>query len=74
MYRPRATKREMTFDSADRAESRNLKGNLAFFSKAQTLLEERGNSDAAFYMEMIKDHLKEGGKLESEKAARILGL
>ena len=50
MYRPRATKREMTFDSADRAESRNLKGNLAFFSKAQTLLEERGNTDAAFYM------------------------
>jgi hypothetical protein len=64
----------MTFDMADRAESRKLKGNLAFFSKAQTLLEEKGETDAAFYMEMIKDHLREGGQLESEKAARILGL
>jgi hypothetical protein len=74
MYKPRASKNEMTFDMADRAESRKLKGNLAFFSKAQTLLEEKGETDAAFYMEMIKDHLREGGKLESEKAARILGL
>ena len=64
----------MTFDMADRAESRKLKGNLAFFSKAQTLLEERGQTDAAYYFEMVKDHLKEGGNLDSEKAARILGL
>lgn len=74
MYRPRATKNEMTFDRADRMEANRSKKMIDFFAACQERLFYYGKEDEAFYFEQIKDYLKDGGELDPSKAARALGL
>ena len=74
MYRPRATKNEMTFDRADRMEANRSKKMIDFFAACQDRLFYYGKEDEAFYFEQIKDYLKDGGELDPSKAARALGL
>ena len=74
MYRPRATKNEMTFEKADRMAANKQKKLVSFFAACQERLFYFGKEDEAFYFEMIKDYLKDGGELEPENAARALGL
>ena len=74
MYRPRATKNEMTFERADRMEANRSKKMIDFFAACQERLFYYGKEDEAFYFEQIKDYLKEGGELDPSKAARALGL
>ncbi len=74
MYRPRATKIEMTFDRADRMEANRSKKMIDFFAACQERLFYYGKEDEAFYFEQIKDYLKDGGELDPSKAARALGL
>ena len=44
-----------------------------FFKRAQETLERVGEKDAAFYMEQVHDHLRQGGRL-SESTSKIFGL
>ena len=74
MYRPRATKNEMTFERADRMEAIRSKKMIDFFAACQERLFYYGKEDEAFYFEQIKDYLKDGGELDPSKAARALGL
>lgn len=75
MFKPyRNTKNDMTFERAERAAWAKSKKHLEFFQIAKRRLEERGQDDAAFYMEMIVDHLQEGGELDPDKVSLILGL
>ena len=63
----------MTFERAERAAFTRHKKTIDFFRTAQYELEERGQEDAAFYMEMIADHLADGGELDPTDVGRILG-
>lgn len=56
----------------DSTEARALK----FFKLARVTLEERGEEDAAFYMEQMEDWLVRGGELprESVDVVRAFGL
>ena len=74
MYRPRASKIEMTFERADRMEANKSKKMIDFFAACQERLFYYGKEDEAFYFEQIKDYLKDGGELDPSKAARALGL
>ena len=74
MYRPRATKNEMTFERADRMEANRSKKMIDFFAACQERLFYYGKEDEAFYFEQIKDYLKEGGEMDPKMAARALGL
>ena len=74
MYRPRASKIEMTFERADRMEANRSKKMIDFFAACQERLFYYGKEDEAFYFEQIKDYLKDGGELDPSKAARALGL
>ena len=74
MYRPRATKNEMTFERADRMEANRSKKMIDFFAACQERLFYYGKEAEAFYFEQIKDYLKDGGELDPSKAARALGL
>ena len=60
MYRPRATKNEMTFERADRMEANRSKKMIDFFAACQERLFYYGKEDEAFYFEQIKDYLKDG--------------
>lgn len=74
MDRVRNYKPDMTFDRADGIARGKHKKTVEFFSNCQAALEKYNKHDEAFYFEMVKDHLKEGGDLDPDKAARILGL
>lgn len=63
----------MTFERAERAAWAKSKKDVDFFRTAQYELEERGQTDAAFCMEMIADHLAEGGELDPDRVSYILG-
>ena len=69
----RNTKNDMTFEKADRMEARKHKQTLTFFQDATAALVERGKEDAAFYVEMVADHISQGGSL-NDNVERILGL
>ena len=64
----------MTFDRADRMAANKHKKLVEFFSACKERLFYYGKEDESYYFEMIRDHLKEGGELDPDKAARILGL
>lgn len=70
----RNTKNDMTFDRADGMARRNKKELVEFFNQCYVKLHYYGKEDEAFYFEMIRDHLKEGGELDPNKAASIIGL
>ncbi len=70
----RATKNEMTFDQADRIESKKHKNLVEFFSACQERLFYYGKEDEAFYFEMLAEYVSEGGELDPKNAARALGL
>lgn len=72
MYRN--TKNDMTFDRADRMEMNKSKKLIEFFSECKSSLFHYGLEDEAFYFEMIRDHLIEGGELDPKNVRRILGL
>ena len=74
MYRSRATKKEMTFDKADRMAANKQKKMVSFFAACQERLFYYGKEDEAFYFEMLKDFVNDGGELEPENAAKALGL
>ena len=74
MYRPRATKNEMTFERADRMEANKSKRLIEFFAACQERLFYYGKEDEAFYFEMLKEYVKDGGKLDPKMASRALGL
>jgi trans-aconitate methyltransferase len=75
MFKPyRNTKNDMTFERAERAQWKSQKDVQSFFLNAATLMQKRGEDDVAFYFEQIADHLKDGGKLESDNISRVLGL
>jgi hypothetical protein len=74
MGRMRNYKPDMTFDRADGIARGKHKKTTEFFANCQAALEKYGKNDEAFYFEMIKDHLMEGGELDPDKATRILGL
>ena len=63
-----------TFESADRAEGRQQKNLIEFFSACKERLFYYGLEDESFYFEQVRDHLVEGGSLDPKKAANILGL
>lgn len=74
MFKPyRNTKKDMTFERAERAAWARDKKTVDFFRAAQYALMEKGDEDASFYMEMIADHLNEGGTLDPKDVTRILG-
>ena len=52
MYRPRATKNEMTFERADRMAANKQKKLIEFFAACQERLFYYGKEDEAFYFEM----------------------
>ena len=56
----------------DSTEARALK----FFKLARTTLEERGEEDAAFYMEQMEDWLQRGNEFprDNTSVARAFGL
>ena len=74
MYRPRANKNEMTFERADRMEANKSKKMIDFFAACQERLFYYGKEDEAFYFEMLKEYVKDGGELDPKNAARALGL
>ena len=74
MFKPRNTKKNLSFDQADRAEFRATKDVQGFFKNAMWALEERGHEDAAFYFNQVFDHLKDGGDLDADRVNFILGL
>lgn len=74
MFKPRNTKKNLSFDLADRAEFKAVKNVQGFFENAMWALEERGEAEAAFYFEQVLEYLKEGGELDPDQAGRILGL
>jgi hypothetical protein len=47
---------------------------IEFFSECKSNLFHYGLEDEAFYFEMIRDHLIEGGDLDPKNVRRILGL
>lgn len=49
---------------------------LRFFQTAQSMLEEKGEEDAAFYFEQSADYLQQGGVFHSDSKtiARMFGL
>ena len=59
MYRPRATKNEMTFERADRMEANKSKRLIEFFAACQERLFYYGKEDEAFYFEMLKEYVKD---------------
>ena len=74
MYRPRATKNEMTFERADRMAANKQKKLIEFFAACQERLFYYGKEDEAFYFEMLKEYVKDGGALDPSNASRALGL
>lgn len=74
MFKPRNTKKNLSFDQADRAQFRAQRDIQGFFENAMWALEESGHEDAAFYFEQVFDHLKEGGELDPDQVSKILGL
>ncbi len=58
-----------SFAGADR----NDRMLVNFFRSAKEQLIQAGSEDAAYYFEMIEDHLRGGGSL-NESPAKILGL
>ena len=74
MYRPRATKNEMTFERADRMAANKQKKLVEFFAACQERLFYYGKEDEAFYFEMLKEYVKDGGELDPSNASRALGL
>ena len=70
----RATKNEMTFDRADRIESKKHKNLVEFFSACRERLFYYGKEDEAFYFEMLTEYVSEGGELDPKNAAKALGL
>ena len=49
---------------------------LRFFQTAQSMLEQKGEEDAAFYFEQSADYLQQGGVFHSDQktVARMFGL
>ena len=45
-----------------------------FFKTAAMILNDSGKEDEAFYFEMIRDHIKDGGDLDPDNVSMILGL
>lgn len=47
-----------------------------FFRDAQSILEEAGENDAAFYFEQMVDHINDGGTLPAtrKEVSRVLGV
>lgn len=70
----RNTKSDMTFDRADGIARQGKKDLEEFFHECFVKLHYFGLEDEAFRFEMIRDHLREGGTLDPNKAARIIGL
>jgi hypothetical protein len=70
----RNTHKMPTFESAERAEGRQHKNLVEFFSACKERLFYYGLEDESFYFEQVRDHLLEGGSLDPKQAARILGL
>ena len=70
----RNTKNDMTFERADGMARRSKKDLEEFFHECFVKLHYYGKEDTAFYFEMIRDHLREGGTLDPKKAAQIIGL
>ena len=70
----RNTKNDMTFERADGMARRSKKDLEEFFHECFVKLHYYGKEDTAFYFEMIRDHLRDGGELDPKKAARIIGL
>lgn len=71
----RNTKNDMTFEQADRQQYKSHQQQVKFFKNAYFLLMERGENDAAHYMDMIADWIEDEKKpLDPENVPRILGL
>lgn len=70
----RNTKNDMTFERADRMEANKQKKLVEFFSACKERLFYYGKEDEAFYFEMLRDYVKDGGELDPKNAARALGL
>ena len=70
----RNTKNDMTFDRADAMARGNKKKLEEFFHNCFVKLHYYGKEDEAFYFEMIRDHIKDGGDLDPDNVSMILGL
>jgi len=70
----RNTKSDMTFDRADGIARQGKKNLEEFFHQCFVKLHYYGKENEAFYFEMIRDHIREGGELDPKDAARIIGL
>ena len=66
-----ANMKPASMDGGDKYSSRQL---LEFFAKAKDAYFQHGCEDEVFVMEQMIDHLKEGGRLDPDKAQRILGI
>ena len=64
----------MTFERADRMAANKQKKLIEFFAACQERLFYYGKEDEAFYFEMLKDSVKDGGELDPSNASRALGL
>ena len=67
-------KQPMTFERADRMEANKSKRLIEFFAACQERLFYYGKEDEAFYFEMLKEYVKDGGELDPKMASRALGL
>ena len=70
----RNTKSDMTFDMADGIARKSKKDLEEFFHECYVKLFHYGKVDEAFYFEMLRDYVKDGGELDPKNAARALGL
>jgi hypothetical protein len=70
----RNTQNDMTFEKADRMAANKHKNLVEFFSACKERLFYYGKEDEAFYFEMLRDYVKDGGELDPKNAARALGL
>jgi hypothetical protein len=70
----RNTKSDMTFERADAMARGNKKKLEEFFHNCYVKLHYYGKEEEAFYFEMIRDHVKDGGELDPNDVPRILGL
>ena len=64
----------MTFERADRMAANKQKNLVQFFAACQERLFYYGKDDEAFYFEMLKEYVKDGGELDPSNASRALGL
>ena len=55
----------------NKLEARKHEQTLTFFEDATVALQSMGKEDAAFYFQLVADHLAEGGTL-NDKVERIL--